>query len=204
MNTRTLGTIAMIFSPALLIEALTFTNGENHIITGITSFFFMVGWLCSNIAMQQMQAIGTGLAAKIVLWIQFVGIFFAIFFGVFEATQIVSEESLLFTIADLCWPLSMVFMIVVGIMAIRANRWAGWQRFVPLICALWLPFSMLIMIPVGDSVAGENVVALLGFGWTAVAWFTLARIIRSNATLVTAKPVVNGSGNDSEAVVSVS
>ena len=203
MNTRTLGTIAMILSPALLIEALTFTNGENHLVTGICSFFFMLGWLCSNLAMQQMQAIGTGLAAKIVLWIQFVGIFLAMFFGIFEATQIVSEESLLFTIADLCWPLSMVFMIVVGIMAIRAKRWAGWQRFIPLICALWLPASILVMMPFGENAAVENVAAVFGFGWTAIAWFTLARIIRSNATLVTDKTTTAGN-IDNESMVSVS
>ena len=115
------------------------------------------------------------------------GLILATFFGIFEATQIVPEESLLFIVADIFWPLSMLFMIVVGIMAIRANRWAGWQRFVPLICALWLPMSMLLMAVIGGNPALEPFGVYFGFGWTAIAWFVLALIVRSNATLVLPK-----------------
>jgi hypothetical protein len=192
MSTRTLGTSALICAPALLIDAIwTATMGQSPIVTGICSFFFMLGWLCSNIGMQQMQALGTGLAAKIVLRIQFSGVFLAMFFGLFEATKLVPEESLLFTITDLCWPF-MLFMIVVGVMVIRANRWAGWQRFIPLICALWLPVGIVTSLPAESIPAFENISMLIGFGWTAVAWTLLALIVRSNATLAGAAVEAGG------------
>jgi hypothetical protein len=195
MNVRTLGTIAMICAPALFVEGLINPIEPHPVTTGIASFIFMFGWVCTNLAMQQMQATGTGLWGKVVLRIQFVGLVLAMLFGFFEATQLLSEDNLIFVITDMCWPLSMLFMIVVGVMTIRANRWAGWQRFVPLICALWLPVAMGIGSGAESNPALGVASTLIGFGWTAVAWFVLALVVRSNATLVTAesKPVATAS-----------
>jgi hypothetical protein len=33
----------------------------------------------------------------------------------------------------------------------------------------------------------------VGFGWTAVCWFLLAMVVRSNATLATPEAVLNAS-----------
>jgi hypothetical protein len=124
-----------------------------------------------------------------------VGIILAMLFGFFEAAQLLAEDNLIFIITDMSWPLSMLFMIVVGIMTIRANRWASWQRFVPLICALWLPVAMLIGMGAESNPSLEVTSMLVGFGWTAVAWFVLALIVRSNATLSLPKhePVASAS-----------
>jgi hypothetical protein len=194
MNNRILGTIAMICAPALFIEGVTLPT-QNNVTIGIASIVFMLGWACSNIGMQRMQAIGTGLAAKIVLWVQLFGILMAMLFGFLEATEIVAEDNLLFIITDLCWPLSMVFMIVVGIMAIRANRWAGWQRFAPLLCAAWLPVAMLIGMGAANNPALETASSIVGLAWTGVTWFVLALVVRSNATLATRniEPVASAS-----------
>lgn len=187
MNLRTLGTIAMISAPAMLISVIIAPNGDNHVAMGIASLVFMAGWLASNLGMQKMQALGTGLWAKIVLRVQMVGILLAAIFGILEATQIVPDDNIFFIVTDLCWPLSMLFMIVVGIMTIRANRWAGWQRFVPLICALWLPVAMAIGIAGGENLSMQQLSVYVGFSWTTIAWFVLALIVRSNATLALPK-----------------
>jgi hypothetical protein len=187
MNNRILGTIAMICAPAMFVEGLLSPAEPNPVTIGIASIIFMFGWLCTNVAMQQMQAIGTGLAAKIVLRVQMVGIILAMSFGFFEATALLPEDNLIFIITDLSWPLSMLFLIVVGIMAIRANRWAGWQRFVPLFCALWLPVAIFIGSGAASNPALEVASMLVGFGWTAVAWFVLALVVRSNAMLALPK-----------------
>ena len=186
MNNRILGTIAMICAPALFIEGLTTAN-LNNVTIGIASMIFMIGWAASNIGMQRMQAIGTGMAAKIVLWVQLFGILMAMLFGFLEATAILPEDNWFFIFTDMCWPLSMVFMIVVGIMAIRANRWAGWQRFAPLMCAAWLPVAMLIGMGAESNPALETLSVTVGFAWTGVTWFVLALIVRSSATLATPK-----------------
>lgn len=194
MNVRTLGTIAMICAPALFVEGLiTTVNGPSNVTIGIASFVFMFGWICTNLAMQQMQATGTGLWGKVVLWIQLVGLVLAMLFGLIEATNLLPEDNLIFIITDMCWPLSMVYMIVVGIMTIRANRWAGWQRFVPLACAGWLPVALIIGMGAGSNPTLETVSMFAGFAWTAIAWFLLALVVRSNATLATPEVVPSAS-----------
>lgn len=182
MNNRTLGTIAMICAPALMIEGLI-NQPDNNLVIGLASSIFMIGWFCINIAMQRMQAIGTGMAAKIVLRVQQFGIVMAFLFGVIEAFALLPDDNLFFILTDMCWPLSMVFMIVVGIMAIRVKRWMGWQRFIPLLCAAWLPVAIVMGIFAAGNPTWEYISGVVGFGWTAVTWFILALIVRSNATL---------------------
>jgi hypothetical protein len=189
MNNRTLGTIAMICSPALFIEGLLTLENPNHIIVGIASAVFMLGWICTNLAMQQMQAAGTGNGGRWILRVQLVGLVLAMLFGVIEAAALLPEDNLIFVITDMAWPLSMVFMIVVGIAVIRANRWAGWQRFSPILCAAWLPIALLIGMGAESNPALANASMLVGFGWTFVFWFILALVVRSNATLALAKSV---------------
>jgi hypothetical protein len=67
MNNRTLGTIAMICAPALLVEALLLRGEQTAVITGIASMVFMAGWICSNAAMRRMQAAGKGRWGQAVL-----------------------------------------------------------------------------------------------------------------------------------------
>ena len=167
MNNRALGTIAMICAPALLIEQLLRGEQENALITGLASMVFMAGWICSNIGMWRMRATGTSKWGRAVLLIQLVGLVLAFLFGFFEATGLLDRESLFFNVTDAAWPLSMLWMIVVGISVIVAKRLSGWQRFVPLLCPFWLP----IAIAFGD--AG----GIVGFGYAAVLWALLGYVI---------------------------
>jgi hypothetical protein len=165
MNDRILGTIAMICAPALLIEELLRQGQENAVITGIASMVFMAGWISSNTGMRRMQAAGTGKWGRAVLQIQLVGLVLAFMFGLFEATGLLGRESIIFNITDAAWPLSMIWMLVVGIAVIRANRLSGWQRFVPLLCPFWLLIAIVGSIALGDTAGG-----LLGVGYAAILW----------------------------------
>jgi hypothetical protein len=166
MNNRVLGTIAMICAPALLIEGLLRQGQENAVITGIASMVFMAGWICSNTGMRRMRAAGTGTWGRAVLLIQLVGLIMAFFFGFFEATGLLGRDSIVFNITDAAWPLSMLWMIVVGISVIRANRLSGWQRFVPLLCPFWLPLAVL------------GLGGYIGLGYAMVLWGLLGYIVR--------------------------
>ena len=171
MNNRLLGTIAMICAPALLIEGLLLRGQENAVITGIASMIFMAGWICSNIGMWRMRATGTGTWGRAVLLIQLVGLVLAFMFGFFEATGLLGRESIVFNITDAAWPLSMLWMIVVGITVIRAKRLSGWQRFVPLLCPFWLPLAILGTIAFGETGG------FLGVGFAAVIWALLGYVV---------------------------
>ncbi len=172
MNNWLLGTIAIICAPALLIEELLLRGQENAPITGIASMLFMAGWICSNIGMWRMRATGTGKWGRAVLLVQLVGLVLAFMFGLFEATGLLDRESIVFNVTDAAWPLSMLWMIVVGVTVIVANRLSGWQHFVPLLCPLWLPIAITLSIALGDTVGG-----IVGFGYAAVLWALLGYVV---------------------------
>lgn len=172
MNNRLLGTIAISCAPALLIEELLLRGQENTPITGIASMLFMAGWICSNIGMWRMRVTGTGKWGRAVLVVQLVGLVLAFMFGLFEATGLLDRESSVFNVTDAAWPLSMLWMIVVGVTVIVAKRLSDWQRFVPLLCPLWLPIAITLSIALGDTVGG-----IVGFGYAAVLWALLGYVV---------------------------
>jgi hypothetical protein len=49
----------------------------------------------------------------------------------------------LFAALDACWPLSNVWMLAIGITALRARVLHGWKRYVPLIVGLWFPITII-------------------------------------------------------------
>ena len=164
MDNRVLGAIAMICAPAML--GFLLGGGENALITGIASMVFMAGWICSNIGLQRMRATGTGTWGRAVLLIQLVGLVLAFIFGFIEATALLDENNVIFVVTDLAWPLSMLWMLVVGVTAIRAKRLSGWQRFVPVLCPFWLP-----LVALGE--AG----GVIGLVYSAVLWFLLGYVV---------------------------
>lgn len=172
MNNRVLGTIAMICAPALLVEAILLRGGENPLITGVASMVFMAGWFCSNSAMRRMRAAGTGWWGRTALLIQLVGIVLAFAFGFFEATGLLGRENIVFNVTDIAWPLSMLWMLVVGVTVIFAKRLPGWHRFVPFLCGLWFPLGMVAMAAFGDESG------FVGFGLAAIFWTLLGYVVR--------------------------
>lgn len=73
--------------------------------------------------------------------------------------------SLAYQIADAAWPLSVLFMLVVGALAINAKTIKGWPRFTPLFCGLALPLFIFTNAAIGKEAA------TLAFGiYTMAAW----------------------------------
>ena len=167
MDNRVLGVIAMICAPAML--GFMLGGEENALITGIASMVFMAGWICSNIGMQRMRATGTGTWGRAVLLIQLVGLVLAFIFGFIEATALLDENNIVWVVTDLAWPLSMLWMLVVGGTAIVARQLSGWQRFVPVLCPFWLPLSAL-----GSAIGDAG--GVIGLGYSAVLWFLLGYV----------------------------
>lgn len=130
-----------------------------------------------------MQAAGAGKWGRAVLLIQLVGLVLAFAFGFFEATGLLSRESIIFNVTDVAWPLSMLWMLVVGGVVIRANRLPGWQRSVPLLCPFWLLVAILGSMAFGDAAGG-----FLGFGYATVLWILLGYIVFDGRERVGAAP----------------
>ena len=104
------------------------------------------------------------------LLIQLVGLVLAFLFGFFEATALLDENNIVWVVTDFAWPLSMLWMVVVGVTVIVAKRLLGWQRFVPVLCPFWLPLAAL------GSVIGDEV-GVVGLGYSAVLWFLLGYVV---------------------------
>ena len=182
MNNRTLGTIAMICAPALLIEGLLVRGQENAAVTGIASMIFMAGWICTNTGLRRIQAAGTGTWGRAVLLLQLAGLVLAFLFGFFEATGLLGRDSIIFNVTDAAWPLSMLWMLVVGVTIIVANRLSGWRRVVAVLCPLWLLVAIVGSITFGEA---AGYVAL---GMTAVLWTLLGYIVRGSEQTSLAAP----------------
>jgi hypothetical protein len=174
MSNRMLGTIAMICAPALLVEALITGGEEKSLVIGLASMVFMAGWICSNTVMRRTRAAGTGRWGRAVLLVQLVGLVLAFLFGLFEATGLLGRDNLAFNVVDAAWPLSMLWMLVVGITVVIAGRMSGWRRFVPLLCGLWFPLGGVAMVAFGDESG------VVGFGLAAVFWVLLGHVARSS------------------------
>lgn len=179
MNNRILGTIAMICAPAMLIDTLIFRGEQNTVSIAITGAIFMAGWICSNIGMQRMQAAGTGKWGRAVLMIQLGGLVLAfslVFFEMLDVAGLIAGDNIIYIAVDAFWPLSMLWMLVVGVSVIVAKRLSGWQRFIPVLCPLWL----LVAIP-GSIALGQVGANLAGFGYAAVLWLLLGYIVRESS-----------------------
>ncbi len=171
MTNRVLGTIAMVCAPAMLVDELLRFGEANALITGIASMVFIAGWICSNIGMQRMRATGTGSWGRAVLLVQLVGLVLAFVFGFIEATGLLDENNIVWVVTDAAWPLSMLWMLVVGVTVIVAKRLSGWQRFVPVLCPFWLPIAVL-----GSTAFGEAG-SFIGLGYSAVLWGLLGYVV---------------------------
>lgn len=55
-------------------------------------------------------------------------------------------------------------MLLAGILVLKAGRWAGKDRFTPLLCGL---YPLVILIPVFVIFGDGNMPAIVGFG---VVW----------------------------------
>ena len=160
MSLRLLGTLGMMGAPLLLLENALFGFGASET-TGplaILGSLFMLGWLCSCIGLWQLAATGDGAVGRGILGLQMILVVLAaINNGLLVAGPAVDHESLLFVATDLAWPLSHVYMLVVGIAAAVARRLEGWRRWAPLGVGLVFPITLVVQMLLGAL--GVSVVA---------------------------------------------
>jgi len=174
MSTRLLGTLGMLGSPMLLLGALLYGFGQDNQGAATFNLLFLGGWICNVLGLRTLRATGTGVPGKAILIVQLIGLALA---AVFEVMHIVDSnsnpDSLLFQLTDGAWPLSIIFMIVVGIAALRTHMLRGWLRFTPLVCGLALPFFFVL-----NAVAGRSVGVIVFPIYLTIAWMLLGYTVR--------------------------
>ncbi len=172
MNNKILGTIAILSAPFLGIDFIV--NGAQPVhswTTGLYGLIYMLGWMCSVIGLQTLQATGNTRFGKVILVIQLFVLTMAQVWNMAVMFN-VSQESFLFWFFDPFWPLSNICMLIVGIKVLVAKFLKGWGRFIPLAVGLWLPFSALI----GFLFKGNYLPFASGF-YSAIVWALLGIVI---------------------------
>lgn len=144
-----LGSLALFGAPMLLVSFLLgATDSEapktlRDQLLSLTGFFYIFGWMAGAVGMRQLRATGRWVGSKIVFVIQMIFLSLALVFSAMEVMGYSrGNGGLLFTITDLAYPLSHLFMIIVGIFTVRAGVWRGVAKIAPFIVGLALPITM--------------------------------------------------------------
>lgn len=192
MNNRTLGTIAMICAPAMLVEALIPGGNENPLVVGTASMVFMAGAFAGLLGLWRAQATGASWWGRGVLGLQLLLVSLAFLFGLFEATALVPDTSPIFTVADMAWPLSMLTWNLVSITAAVVGRLPGRWRFALLPMGLALPITIALGAALGEGMQGD-LIGLIFFGMLAAFWALMGFAVRqSEAAPVAAAALARG------------
>lgn len=174
MNNRTLGTLALVGAPFLLIGM----TAEEHVkslsntwFAGAWGLVYITAWLGSVVALRRMEATGTSRFGKALPWVLTGTLLLANASNVYQI--ITPDKSPVFWALDAFWPISNLVMLAVGITAAVVGRLRGWQRYVPLAVGLWFPLAMLIL-----TLLGRTPLAFwIGGAYSAVAWSLLALVV---------------------------
>ena len=177
MHSTLLRIIALIGAPFLLIDFYvngSAVGGADYMHTswsGVFGLIYMTGWSCSILALIKRNANTKKRIIRTLGVVQLTLLTFANFWNIYEIIS-PGANTLLFNVLDLFWPLSNVFMLVLGIVVWRTSALEGWSKFAPFASGLWLPVSALLNLLVGDP---ELVMMIAGtYSWLAWSWLGLS------------------------------
>jgi hypothetical protein len=181
LTNRILGILCVIGAPMLLMQFILNPGGVTELtvsgrIVAFLGVLYMGGWLAGAVGIRRLRVTGNGLGSKIAFIIQTVGLFLATVFSVLDTLGFNHENGgLIFLITDIAYPFSHLFMIVVGIMTLRAQVWRGFPKFAPLMVGVALPLTLASAAVVGMSVGvflfgGLTTIGLTTIGLTAIGY----------------------------------
>jgi hypothetical protein len=156
---RLLGTIGMLVAPMLFLEGMLYSfgyaDGTKGRFVPVLGILYLVGWAASATAMRQVRVTGDNAFGKTIYLIQMAGLSLAMLFNVQEIIYSSSDEnSLFFRVTDAAWPLSHLFMLVVGVAVLAAKVWRGWRTVTPFLCGLALPAFFAVGPVIGREPGG--------------------------------------------------
>jgi hypothetical protein len=180
MNNRVLGLIGVLTSPMLLIQgALSgFDVAAPTRFNAAIGLLFVVGWACCAVGLRRMRATGQGVAATALLVVQLAGLTLAALQQVQDFLYTTeTPQTTFYAVCDAAWPLSVMFMLVVGAFALAARVLPGWRRWTPTLCGLAVP----LLIGVGATCGRQVGIALFGV-YTCIAWALLGVTVWAGAS----------------------
>ena len=147
MNNKLLGAFAIVCAPFLYINFLTSNPNDQSWDTGLYGFIYMAGWMASVYALRQGGFLGTTKFSRIAFIVQMTLLSLAQVWNIW--VMIGPSDHILFHITDACWPLSNIWMLVMGIHVLVTKQLTGWKRYVPLFVGLWFPLTVIPAMTAG-------------------------------------------------------
>jgi hypothetical protein len=179
-NPNVLGTIGMIASPMMLVEALLtrtvgLPGGTFGPTEGVLGLMYLTGFACSVFGLHILRVAGKGWVAALLFAVQIIGISLAAGQNLLQIIGRADTNLTFFRIADAAWPASHLFMCVIGVATLLVRVWTGWRKFTPLLCGLVLPLA------IAAGGLGGRVTLEVTFGvLTAASFLVLGYAIRTS------------------------
>lgn len=148
MNLRMFGVVTMITAPAMTVEAARhgfapLDNAQTDVVGALLYGAFALGWWCALYALFRLRAAGTGRWGRAVTAAPLFTIALALLQTPADIFGL-DQQSPLYAVVDLAWPLSMLLTFAVGVAAAFARRLPGAYRWVPLFAGSSVPLAALL------------------------------------------------------------
>ena len=127
---------------------------------------FQVGLLCLLRVLWRTRALGEGRLARAVLRVEAAVVVLAMGSTIGAAARIDDLDQLGWILLDVCWPLSMMGMFLIGIRIAVAGRWSGASRWWPMVAESWAVVTIPTMAVLGQEAVRYvgSTHLLLGYG----------------------------------------
>jgi hypothetical protein len=150
VGTRSLlGATGIFGAPAFLVQWLAFgapaPDAPQDAVATLVHVVYLAGFASSALALRLLRATGGGRGAAVIAAAQGVGLLLAAAQVLQDAVRARPLGDGFYAATDVAWPLSHLFMLVVGVAVLRARVWTGWRRWTPLACGLALPAAFAAM-----------------------------------------------------------
>ncbi|GAA1914649.1 hypothetical protein [Nocardioides marmoribigeumensis] len=122
------------------------------------SGLFQVGLLALLRVLWRTRALGEGRLARAALRVETALVLLAMASTVGAATHLDDLDRLGWALLDVCWPLSMAGMFLLGIRTAVAGRWRGVSRWWPMVAESWA-FVVIPTLALRGEEAGRAVAA---------------------------------------------
>jgi hypothetical protein len=134
--------------------------------SGIRNLIFMTGWICSVLGLYKIHQPTITKGQKIIFIIQLMLLVLANLWNVCEIINPLSTSPIVFLL-NFTWPLGGFFMIVTGIVVIRAKKMKDWKKYAALLAGFWFPQTFLIYWFTRETLAellASGIYAAISFG----------------------------------------
>jgi hypothetical protein len=168
---------------ACIFAFSTVGEGVQERINDLTGLAFQLGLFCLLTVQFRTRATGLSRAAVAMLKVEAVILALASIWSLLHGILPENlQNATWLMVLDICWPLSMVGMMVIGIKLAITGRWRGLLRWWPLVAESWVFVTMPSVIVFGDAAA-----RWVGGGHLLIGYATLGVLLALRPDLVTAK-----------------